>query len=182
MSSSPPIDDARVTRVAVRASFGVALVTCAVLLVLFQARPLIVLRAGVRLALALRTSSAFVARKMRLPYGAALAIVTLTGLAAIVATLVGLGTGDGPAVRSARPAAAARVAELLDRIQANPALARALGPLLVRTTVRIPPAYTLAAQLLLGTIFGAMGLTFATPILIVATVLVKQPYLNRSSA
>lgn len=54
-----------------------------------------------------------------------------------------------------------------------------LTPLLVRTTVRFPPAYTLAVQTLLGAVYGVAGLTFATPILIVGTVLVKTLYLER---
>jgi predicted PurR-regulated permease PerM len=53
-----------------------------------------------------------------------------------------------------------------------------LTPLLVRSTVRIPPGYTLSAQLLLGSIFGAAGLTFATPVTILATVLVKRLYVE----
>jgi predicted PurR-regulated permease PerM len=57
-----------------------------------------------------------------------------------------------------------------------------LTPLLVRTTVRFPPAYTLAAQAVLGSIYGVPGLTFATPILIVGTVLVKKLYLERRDA
>ncbi len=57
-----------------------------------------------------------------------------------------------------------------------------LTPLLVRTTVRFPPAYTLAAQAVLGAIYGVAGLTFATPILIVATVLVRKLYIDRREA
>lgn len=55
-----------------------------------------------------------------------------------------------------------------------------LTPLLVRTTVRIPPGYTLSAQILLGSIFGVAGLTFATPITILATVLVRRLYVARA--
>ncbi|HEY6463716.1 MAG TPA: AI-2E family transporter [Polyangiaceae bacterium] len=54
-----------------------------------------------------------------------------------------------------------------------------LTPFLVRTTVRIPPGYTLAAQILLGSIFGIAGLTFATPITILGTVLVQRLYIER---
>jgi predicted PurR-regulated permease PerM len=57
-----------------------------------------------------------------------------------------------------------------------------LTPLLVRTTVRFPPAYTLAAQAVLGAIYGVAGLTFATPIMIVGTVLVKKLYIDRREA
>jgi predicted PurR-regulated permease PerM len=54
-----------------------------------------------------------------------------------------------------------------------------LTPFLVRSTVRIPPGYTLAAQVLLGSVFGIAGLTFATPVTIVSTVLVKRLYVER---
>jgi predicted PurR-regulated permease PerM len=43
-----------------------------------------------------------------------------------------------------------------------------LTPLLARATVHLPPAITLASQALLGTLAGAIGLTFSTPLLIVA--------------
>jgi predicted PurR-regulated permease PerM len=57
-----------------------------------------------------------------------------------------------------------------------------LTPLLVRSTVRFPPAYTLASQVVLGAIFGVAGLTFATPVMIVATILVKYLYVDRMAA
>jgi predicted PurR-regulated permease PerM len=57
-----------------------------------------------------------------------------------------------------------------------------LTPLLVRTTVRFPPAYTLAAQAVLGAIYGVIGLTFATPVMIVATVLFRKFYIERRDA
>ena len=53
-----------------------------------------------------------------------------------------------------------------------------LTPLLVRTTVKFPPAYTLGAQVLLGAVFGVAGLTFATPVMITATVLVRDLYVE----
>ena len=56
-----------------------------------------------------------------------------------------------------------------------------LTPLLVQTTVRFPPGYTLAAQVVLGSIFGVAGLTFATPVMIVGTVLVRRLYVERHS-
>ncbi len=61
----------------------------------------------------------------------------------------------------------------------------ALTPLLVRTTVKFPPGYTLGAQVLLGAVFGVAGLTFATPVMITATVLVRdlclEPRANRDA-
>jgi predicted PurR-regulated permease PerM len=53
-----------------------------------------------------------------------------------------------------------------------------LTPLLVRTTVKFPPGYTLGAQVLLGAVFGVAGLTFATPVMITATVLVRDLYVE----
>jgi predicted PurR-regulated permease PerM len=43
-----------------------------------------------------------------------------------------------------------------------------LTPLLARATVHLPPAITLGTQAVFGTLAGAMGLTFSTPLLIVA--------------
>jgi predicted PurR-regulated permease PerM len=42
-----------------------------------------------------------------------------------------------------------------------------LTPLIARQAVRFPPAYTLAAQLVFGGLFGVLGLTFATPLCVV---------------
>lgn len=42
-----------------------------------------------------------------------------------------------------------------------------LTPLVARAAVRIPPAVTLAGQVILGTFLGAIGLTFSTPLLVV---------------
>lgn len=53
-----------------------------------------------------------------------------------------------------------------------------LTPFLVRTTVKFAPAYTLAAQVLLGAVFGVVGLTFATPAMIVATIVVRRLYVE----
>lgn len=49
-----------------------------------------------------------------------------------------------------------------------------LTPLLTRSTVRIPPAYALAAQIVMGSVFGVLGLTFATPVILIGTVLAKH--------
>jgi predicted PurR-regulated permease PerM len=54
-----------------------------------------------------------------------------------------------------------------------------LTPLIARQAVHIPPAYTLAAQLVLGGLFGVMGLTFATPTCVVALILIQRTYLAR---
>ncbi len=48
-----------------------------------------------------------------------------------------------------------------------------LTPLIARQAVSFPPAFTLAAQLLLGGLFGVLGLTFATPLCVVIVVLFK---------
>ncbi len=42
-----------------------------------------------------------------------------------------------------------------------------LTPLLARASVRIPPAFALAGQVLLAALVGPLGLTFATPLLVV---------------
>ena len=43
-----------------------------------------------------------------------------------------------------------------------------LTPLLARNAVRIPPATTLVGQALFGALVGSLGLTFSTPLLVVA--------------
>ena len=53
-----------------------------------------------------------------------------------------------------------------------------LTPLLARRAVHFPPAYTLAAQTLFGALFGALGLTFATPTCVVAATLVELLYVQ----
>jgi len=45
-----------------------------------------------------------------------------------------------------------------------------LTPLIARQAVSFPPAYTLAAQLVFGGLFGVLGLTFATPLCVVFVV------------
>lgn len=51
-----------------------------------------------------------------------------------------------------------------------------VSPLISRATVRIPPAFTLSSQIVMGSVFGVIGLTFATPVLIIATVLARGLY------
>ena len=53
-----------------------------------------------------------------------------------------------------------------------------MTPVITRGTVRFPPAFTLGVQLLFGSIFGVMGLTFATPVTVVAVVLVENLYVE----
>jgi predicted PurR-regulated permease PerM len=49
-----------------------------------------------------------------------------------------------------------------------------LTPLLARTAVRFPPASTLASQALFSALLGPMGLTFATPLLIVGVAALQE--------
>jgi predicted PurR-regulated permease PerM len=53
-----------------------------------------------------------------------------------------------------------------------------LTPVITRGTVRFPPAFTLGVQLLFGAIFGVVGLTFATPVTVIGTVLIKKLYVE----
>jgi predicted PurR-regulated permease PerM len=48
-----------------------------------------------------------------------------------------------------------------------------LTPLLARAAVRFPPALTLAGQILLASLVGPLGLTFSTPIFVVAVAVVR---------
>jgi len=49
-----------------------------------------------------------------------------------------------------------------------------LTPLLTRTTVHLPPASTLATQVLLAALLGPLGLTFATPLLVVGVTVAQE--------
>lgn len=49
-----------------------------------------------------------------------------------------------------------------------------LTPLLTRSTVHLPPASTLATQVLLAALLGPLGLTFATPLLVVAVTIAQE--------
>jgi len=53
-----------------------------------------------------------------------------------------------------------------------------LTPVIARGTVRFPPAFTLAAQALMGSLFGVLGLTFATPIAVILVVFVQKFYVE----
>jgi predicted PurR-regulated permease PerM len=57
-----------------------------------------------------------------------------------------------------------------------------LTPWIVRKAVRLPPAFTLSMQFLLGTIFGVGGLVLATPISVVLVILVQELYVERLAA
>ncbi|MDB5795059.1 MAG: family transporter [Noviherbaspirillum sp.] len=53
-----------------------------------------------------------------------------------------------------------------------------LQPLVERKTVSLPPALTIAAQVLLGALFGLAGVALATPLVAVITVLVIMLYVQ----
>ena len=45
-----------------------------------------------------------------------------------------------------------------------------LSPLLARVSVHFPPALTITGQVILSALLGVLGLTFSTPLLVVAVV------------
>ncbi len=53
-----------------------------------------------------------------------------------------------------------------------------LTPILTRHSVRFPPAFTLAVQVLLGGLYGIIGLALATPVAVVLVVLVQRLYVE----
>jgi predicted PurR-regulated permease PerM len=53
-----------------------------------------------------------------------------------------------------------------------------LTPLITQGTVRFPPAFTLGFQLLFGALFGVVGLTFATPMAVIGTVIIRKIYVE----
>ena len=56
-----------------------------------------------------------------------------------------------------------------------------LTPLLAKKAVHLPPAYALAGQVVFGVLFGALGLTFSTPLIVVGIVSVQMLYVERRS-
>jgi len=54
-----------------------------------------------------------------------------------------------------------------------------LAPLVQHRTVALPPALLIVSQLLLGTLFGSMGLIVATPLTVVVLQLVRDVYIQR---
>lgn len=53
-----------------------------------------------------------------------------------------------------------------------------LTPLVQRRTVQIPPAVTLLAVIAVGLIFGPLGVLFATPLTVVAYVMIRRLYVH----
>jgi predicted PurR-regulated permease PerM len=53
-----------------------------------------------------------------------------------------------------------------------------LTPLIEQRSVELPPALTIAAQLLLGVLVGPLGVVFATPLAAVAVVLIEHLYVE----
>jgi len=56
-----------------------------------------------------------------------------------------------------------------------------LTPLLTRATVRLPPAFTLATQVILASLVGVIGITFSTPLLVTVVSMAKA-WRNRAKA
>jgi predicted PurR-regulated permease PerM len=63
-------------------------------------------------------------------------------------------------------------------VAANQIEGHLLIPLIQKHTVSLPPALTVFALTLLGTLFGFMGLLLATPLTATAMVLVKRFYIE----
>jgi predicted PurR-regulated permease PerM len=53
-----------------------------------------------------------------------------------------------------------------------------ITPLIEQRSVRLPPALTISAQVLLGVLIGAVGVVFATPLVAVLAVLIKGLYVE----
>ncbi len=51
-------------------------------------------------------------------------------------------------------------------------------PMIQQRTVSLPPALTIAVQVLIGLLLGIVGLTIATPLLVVSLVIVKMGYVE----
>jgi predicted PurR-regulated permease PerM len=88
-------------------------------------------------------------------------------LSAVPAVLLGLLEG---------PARAAYVVALYLGVQTVESYI--LTPLIQRQTLSLPPALTLVAQVVLGTLAGAIGVAVATPLTVVLIVLVTHLYVE----
>jgi predicted PurR-regulated permease PerM len=88
-------------------------------------------------------------------------------IAAVPAVLVALGHG---------PTFAASVAGLYLAIQLLEGYV--LTPLIEQRSVRLAPALTIAAQIILGVLTGAVGVVLATPLTAVVVVLVRRLYVE----
>lgn len=53
-----------------------------------------------------------------------------------------------------------------------------ITPLIEKRVISLPPAFVLAAQLVMGTLFGLIGVFLATPITVIVVVLVRRLYLE----
>lgn len=88
-------------------------------------------------------------------------------LSAVPAVLLGFLEG---------PATAAYVVALYIAVQTVESYV--LTPLIQRKTLSLPPALTLVAQVMLGTLVGAIGLAVATPLMVVLIVFVTCLYVD----
>lgn len=98
-----------------------------------------------------------------------LAFVPFVGplLAAVPAILVGIGEGPRTAILVAGLYAGVQLVE-----------SYMVSPLVEKRLISLPPAFVIAAQVILGTLFGLMGVFLATPLAIIGVVLVQQLYLR----
>ena len=53
-----------------------------------------------------------------------------------------------------------------------------ITPLIQKMAIAMPPALTLSAQAVIGTLFGVIGLAFATPLVALSTLLLRQLYIG----
>lgn len=53
-----------------------------------------------------------------------------------------------------------------------------LSPLVARRTVEFPPAFTISVQIFFGAVWGVLGFAFATPLAVVATILIEMLYVQ----
>lgn len=100
---------------------------------------------------------------------AVLAFVPFIGplLASIPAILIGLGESTQTAVI---------VAAIYGGVQLIESYM--ITPVVEKKIISLPPAFVIAAQVVMGALFGLMGVFLATPLAIVAVVLVQQLYLR----
>jgi predicted PurR-regulated permease PerM len=154
---------------------GMALV---LVFVWYAADLLLLVFAGILVSILLRGLSRFVTQKTGLGRGLLLALISLAGLLNFVPNF-GPVIAALPAVLIAflqGPQHALYVALLYVTVQMLDGYL--LTPLVDRRGVELPPALTISAQVLLGLLFGFVGLLVASPLAATVMLLVKMLYIE----
>jgi len=99
---------------------------------------------------------------------------TLAGLLTFVEYIGAVASGVPPTILAFAQSPSKGLAVLAIFVGVHVVEGYVLTPLLTRATVRLPPAFSLATQVVLGSLAGGLGLTFSTPLLVTIVSLVQS--------